>query len=366
MTTVTTGVVRGSHVGVPVGSRSWPRPAALPLPRRTAVRRAALTLSLLAALAGCASTRYLPTEPRPALGPGVAIEIVSVRSGGQEAEVSIRTARSTLIGPVSASVGDVESCRSREELRVARPDASDGADALPSSFRTNGENTVVVKLNARPELFRPGMFLDFQVDTSVDQGCLRLPLTAAAGETLWRADRRPWLVSLGFHIDHPFGPLQRTGARVALEMRVIRPIGPVGPFFGFAVGTAGCRGDCPELRLDHEPSGLFSRLGGQMGIEARFAIGSLGFATALGGSLSWLHLGAPGAFPGDRDVGLGGPFATLTAFGRATDPIPGFSPAVRPYTHGPELFVHRLTAFGSGPRESAWVAGLGWRIVAAY
>jgi len=29
---------------------------------------------------------------------------------------------------------------------------------------------------------------------------------------------------------------------------------------------------------------------------------------------------------------------------------------------GPELFVHRLTAFARGPTESAWVIGLGWRI----
>ena len=327
----------------------------------------ALTLSAaLAVLAGCASTRYGPTQPRPALGSGVSIDIVSMRSGGQEAEVAIRTERPTLIGPVSLSAADVESCSTAEAVPVGRPAAPDGVGLLPPSFETNGTSRVMVKLNARRNLSQPGLFLDFKVDNSVEQGCLRLPVTAAAGETLWRANSAPWLVSLGVHLGHPLGPLQRTGGRITLEMRMIRPIGPVGPFFGFMVGTAGCRGDCPELRLDHEPSGIFSHLGGQAGIEAQFAIRRLAFAAALGGTLSWLHLGAPSDFPGSRDVGVAGPFATLTAFGLTTDPIPGFSPPVRPYTHGPEFFVHRLTAFGSGPRESAWVAGFGWRIVAAY
>lgn len=342
------------------GDRTLP----CPLPTR------ALAAAALAALAGCAMTTYRPTEPRPVLGPGVVIDVVSVRGAVDKAEVLLRTQQPTLIGPVSISSPGHESCHAELPAQAVGRDVrvAEGEQA-PPSFVVNGVQTVFVDLAGpvRPE--GPNAFLDFKVDTGGQQGCIRVPLTAATvDQTMWRADSPPWSVSMGARIDHPLAPLGGTGARLTTEVRVLRRLGPVRGFFGFTLGGAGCRGpSCPPASLDQGEddgvTGAFLHYGGELGIDRRFRIGGRWtLAVTLGGNISSFHVGAPPDWPGDKSGGVAGPFASLTLFGLGGDSaIPGFAPEARGLHSGPELFVHRLTAFGRGATESAWVVGFGWR-----
>jgi hypothetical protein len=348
------------------GDRPLPCPT---LTRAPAPAPAALALAL--ALAGCAMTTYRPTEPRPVLGPGVSIDVVSVRGAADKAEVLLRTQQPMLIGPVSLSSADHESCHPElpaqsvgRDVRVAE------GEQAPPSFVVNGAETVFVDLSgpARPE--GPNAFLDFKVDTGSEQGCVRVPLTAAtADQTMWRAESPPWSVSLGARIDHPLAPLGGTGARLTSELRVLRPLGPVRGFFGFTLGGAGCRGAlCPPESVDQgedeSVTGVFIHYGGELGLDRRFELGGgRALVATLGGNISSFHVGAPPDWAGDKNGAVAGAFASLTLFALGgASAIPGFAPAARRLHSGPELFVHRLTAFGRGPTETAWVVGFGWRL----
>jgi len=328
-----------------------------------------LVAAALLALTGCAATIYQPTEPRPGMGPGVTIDVVSIRGAADKAEVLLRTQQPTLIGPVSMSTGDRPSCSSEESLPVAHDAQVIGAHA-PPSFEINGVDTVFVDIGGF-HAPRPDQFLDFKVDNGSEQGCMRLPLTAAGDQTLWRASTTPWSLSLGLRLDHPLASLSGTGMRVTTEARVIWPLRPVRWFFGFTVGAAGCRGaDCPPENIissgDNDPTtGVFGHVGGELGVDRQFPLGRRwALAATLGGNISVFHVGAPADWPGDQVAGVVGPFASLTLFGLGSydAAIPGFTPETRKMRSGPELFVHRLTAFARGPTESAWVIGLGWRI----
>jgi hypothetical protein len=321
------------------------------------------------ALSGCLVT-YRPTAPRPALGPGVQVDIVSIRGAAHEAEVSIRSQEPTMIGPISWARGDTEPCSSTHSLAVGRKTEGEMA-WLPRPFSTErADDVVFVKMSSAEELTQRGLFLDFKSESPQAQGCLRVPLTAAGDETLWRADRRPWSLNLGIRVDNPFSRLEGTGLRFVLAFRALFQLGPVRPFFGVTTGLAGCRGaDCPPVTFaddeDEESTGLFGHIGGEVGLERRFPIGSRSLSAAVGGNLSVFGLGAPPDYPGEKTAGVGGPFVSLTMLGSRGDTLPGFSPPTRPWAHGPELYFARQIAFGRGPTESAWVAGLGWRIEGA-
>ncbi len=340
-----------------------------PIPTRT-LAAAALAAAALAALTGCAITTYRPTEPRPGLGPGVMIDVVSVRGAADKAEVLLRTQQPTLIGPVSMSTGDRPSCDSEQSLPVGHDALVAPGTHAPRSFEINGVETVFVDVGGFHPA-GPNQFLDFKVDNGTEQGCMRLPLTAAGDQTLWRASTTPWSLSLGLRLDHPLAPLGGTGMRVTTEARAIRPMGPVRGFFGFTVGVAGCRGaDCPPENVisdgDDDPTtGVFGHIGGELGIDRQFPLGRRwALAATLGGNISVFHVGAPADWLGDQVAGVVGPFASLTLFGLGSydAAIPGFTPEARKMRSGPELFVHHLTAFARGPSESAWVLGFGWRI----
>ncbi len=325
------------------------------------------TLAVALTLGGCGHTTYRPTAPRPALGPGVQVDVVSIRGAAHEAEAVIRSQQAMTIGPVSWASGDVAPCTATHVLPVGRK-VSDELTLLPDQFQTaSADDIVFVQMKTDSGLARRDLFLDFKVDTGEAQGCLRVPLTAAGDETLWRADRRPWSLNAGFRVDEPLGRLEGTGLRLSLSFRALFPVGPVRPFFGFSFGVAGCRGaDCPPVSFsdneDEGSQGFFGTFGGELGVERRTPIGRWSISLALGGNLSVFHLGAPPDYPGDTNAGVGGPFASLTLFGPGADAIPGFSPTARRGAHGPELYFARQIAFGRGPNESAWVAGFGWRV----
>ena len=330
--------------------------------------RAAAALGALAVASGCGATMYRPTEPRPVMGPGVQIDVLSIRGAAHEAEVSIRTQQPTLIGPFSWSAGDKESCSAANALPVGVRGDNGELSLIPEAFEVNGAQIVFVQLGTDMAIAQPGLFLDLKVDTSADQGCVRTPLTAAGTETLWRAERKPWALSAGLRFDTPLEGLEGTGARLSLEFRALFPVGPLRLFYGFILGGATCRGgDCPTLESYETDdasgvAGLFFHIGGEAGIERRIPIGRWSIAATLGGSIAEFHLGARPDYTGEQNAGVAGPFASLTLFGPRADVIPGFAPPARRGSHGPELFIQRATAFGRGPTESAWVAGVGWRV----
>jgi hypothetical protein len=332
------------------------------------MRTYAAALVTAALAGGCATTIYRPTEPRPLMGPGVQVDVMSIRGAAHEAEISIRTQQPTLIGPVSWSTGDRESCTSTQALPVGHRVQQDALELLPDAFVVNGADVVFVQLGGGGELAQPRLFLDIKVDTGETQGCLRAPLTAAASETLWRTDRRPWALSAGLRFDTPLEPLEGTGSRLSAEFRALFPVGSVRLFYGIILGGATCRGaDCPPLESYGNDenggiAGLFFHIGGELGIERRFAIGRWALSVTAGGSIAEFHLGAPPEYTGGQNAGVAGPFASLTLFGPRAELIPGFDPPPRRGAHGPEIFVQRLTAFGRGATESAWAIGLGWRV----
>jgi hypothetical protein len=323
--------------------------------------------AVVVAMSGCAASVYRPTQPRPAIGPGIAADIVSIRGPAGMAELSIRSQQPTLIGPISWSSGAAESCSAAAALDVGRDLHFDLDTTLPAQFESNGSDVVFVNLGKGLGVAGPGRFLDVAVNSGQVQGCLRLPLTAAGTETLWRADRVPRIIGLGLRLESPLSRLEGTGLRLATELRVLHQVGPVRAFFGFTLGGAGCRGaDCPPLDFsdedDQESSGLFFHVGGEVGLERRMSLGRWSLGVTLGGSLAYFHLGAHAGYAAGKNLGVGGPFASVTLFGPKGDVVPGFSPTARRGSHGPEIFAARQTAFGRGPTESAWLAGLGWRL----
>ncbi len=296
------------------------------------------------------------------------VDVASIRGAAGVAEVSIRTERPTLIGPFSWSSGATEGCSADQELAVGREAKFTPETALLSpQFETNGSDVVFVNLGKGLGVAGPGLFLDVKVDSSGAQGCLRLPLTAAGTETLWQAGAAPWVVSFGLRLEDPLSTLEGTGGRVTTELRVLRPVGPVRAFVGFTLGGATCRGaNCPPLDSsadgeDTETPGVFFHFGGEVGLERRIGIGRRSLGVTLGGSLTYFHLGAPPGYADGKNLGVGGPFAALALFGPAGDIVPGFSPAARRGSSGPEILVARQTAFGRGPTETAWLVGFGWR-----
>jgi hypothetical protein len=331
-------------------------------------RRAAVAVAALAACSGCAGpTIYRPTEPRPAMGPGVQVDILSMRAQPPEAEVSIRVRQPTVIGPVTWASGDRDSCSTPGGLLVARQSAKANFEPQPETFEIGADTTVLVQLGAANELDHPGLFLDFKVDTHAEQGCLRTPLTAAGGETLWRSDRKPSLLSAGLRVDAPLGALEGTGTRFAVVARGLRHVGPVRLFLGVSFGAAGCRGaDCPPTVFadgsGEATSGLFGHVGVEAGLERHVPLGRWSLSLALGGAISSFHLNAPTTYAGERDAGVGGPFAAVGLISPPRGTIPGFAPPAGGYAHGPEVTVQRAIAFGRGPTESAWVVGFGWRL----
>src|SRR6185369_6873670 len=90
-------------------------------------------LAVLCLVCGCAATTYRPTEPRPVMGPGVQVDVLSIRGAAREAEVAIRTQQLTLIGPVSWTTGDRESCSATQALPIARRQEKDALYSLPDA-----------------------------------------------------------------------------------------------------------------------------------------------------------------------------------------------------------------------------------------
>src|SRR3954464_7222528 len=128
------------------------------------MRAIAVALGALA-IAGCAATTYRPTEPRPVIGPGVQVDLVSIRGAAHEAEIAIRTQHPTLIGPITLSTADKESCSSTEALPVGtRIEGSDFA-RISDAFEVQSADVVFVELGASAAVARPGLFLDLKVDT---------------------------------------------------------------------------------------------------------------------------------------------------------------------------------------------------------
>ncbi|HEY7371435.1 MAG TPA: hypothetical protein VIF57_04595 [Polyangia bacterium] len=331
------------------------------------IRRREIALATVVLAGGCATTVYRPTEPRPVMGPGVQLDVVSVRGAAHQAEVEIRTQQSTLIGPASWSTADREACSATQALAISQRPQPDVLNPLPNAFEVNGAEVVFVELGNGRELAQPGLFLDVKVDTGAAQGCLRAPLTAAGSETLWRADQRPWALSAGLRFDAPLESLEGTGARLSAEFRALFPVGPVRLLYGVILGGASCRGsDCPALGDDGDVgvTGLFFHIGGELGIERRIPLGRWSLSFTAGGSISAFHLGAQSDYMGGQNAGVAGPFASVTLFAPRAEIIPGFAPPARRGTHGPELIVQHLTAFGRGPTENAWALGFGWRIEA--
>ena len=335
---------------------------------RTVGAASAVLAMALALAGGCATTVYRPTEPRPVMGPGILVDVMSIRGAAHEAEVSIRTQQSTLIGPVSSSAGDKESCSSSQPLPIDYHPESNVTQRIPDAFEVNGGVIVFVQLGGGREVAQRGLFLDFKVDTGDVQGCLRAPLTAAGSETLWRDEHRPWSLSAGLRFDTPLEPLEGTGSRISAEFRALFPVSRFRLLYGIVIGGATCRGgDCPALESygDDENggiAGLFFHVGGELGIERRIPIGRRSLSFTAGGSIAWFRLGARPDYAGDTNAGVAGPFASLTLFLPRSELIPGLDPPAGRGTHGPEIFVQRLTAFGRGPTESAWTLGFGWRI----
>jgi len=333
-----------------------------------ALHRAPLVVFAFAA--ACATTTYRPTEPRPVMGPGVQLDVVSIRGAAREAEVEIRTQQPTLIGPMSWSTGDRESCSATAALPLGRRPEKDVLVTVPDAFEVNGVDSVFVDLGSGREIAQRNLFLDVKVDTGDAQGCLRTPLTAAGPETLWTAERRPWALSAGLRFDTPLAPLEGTGSRISVEFRALFPVGPLRLFYGVVMGGASCRGaDCPSIEFYGNDdngglAGLFFHIGGELGIERRIPLGRWSLSITVGGSIAEFRLGAGPEYAGGQNVGVAGPFASLTLFGPRAELIPGFAPPARRGAHGPEIFLERLTAFGRGPAESAWAVGLGWRFEA--
>jgi hypothetical protein len=303
----------------------------------------------------------------------VAVDIKSIRGPADQAELSLRSQQPALIGPVSWSPGDRPSCTSKDELLIRlppgeAPGSPDLGQELGSRIVSTGDDVVLVDLGGGAELTRPGLFLDVKVDTGEQAGCLRLALTAAGGETLWRAAHAPWTLTLGVRFDDPLASAEGLGARVMVETRVVRELGRLRPFFGVLAGSATCRGaDCPPVEapldevIDGQGSGLFVLYGGEAGIERQVALGRWALGLTVGGALMGFHLGTQDGYVGARNGGVVGPFASVSLFGRGGGTLPGFAPALRRWSAGPELFVQRQTAFGRGPTQSAWLLGLGWR-----
>ena len=123
---------------------------------------------------------------------------------------------------------------------------------------------------------------------------------------------------------------------------------------------ATCRGVCPSLHIssDDGTSGVFTHIGGELGLERRFPIGRWSSGVAAGASLMATQLHATADFSGERHGGLWGPFVAVSFFRAPARTFPGFSPPARSNTVGVELSLARQTAFARGPVESAWVAGV--------
>ncbi len=331
-------------------------------------RLPAVACAAALALAGCAATVYKPTQPRPALGPGITVDIVSVRGPAGLVELAIHAEQPAQIGPITWTTGANESCTSTQALAI-RHDTQITLEPseLVTVIEVKNSDTVFVNIGKGVAVAQPGVYLDVKADTGQAQGCLRVPLTATGNEILWQADHSPWTVSLGIGLATPLASLEGTGTRVTIEVRVLRPLGPVRGFFGFTLGGAGCRGDdCPPLDFsnnddEQESSGLFFHTGGEAGLERRLALGRWSLGITAGGRLAYFHLGSIPGYTAGKNAGAGGPFGSLTLFGPSGDSVPGFSPPARRGSSGLELLVARETAFGRGPTETAWVASLGWR-----
>lgn len=357
--------------------------------RRVGIAKASLiALGLVGGGApGCAPTVYMPTQPRPTFGPGVMVEILSMRGAGNQVELGIHNAQPSvqpsMIGPITWSEGNRPPCSGTTPLMVTRPQtiqpvanqptpnpAAEGTlSLLDPQFPSERDDIVFVQLGTGSEVAVPGLFLDVPVATPAGQECLRLPLTAAGSETLWQASRVPWIGSFSLRLEDPLGDLGGNGAGVMLEGRAIRPVGSQAgwrPFFGFLLGGKGCRGVCPRTEIsfddDGETPGLLFHYGLELGLERRFAIGRRGLGLTAGASLLGTHLGAQDDFVGDRNGGLWGPFAAASFFGGSSGVVPGFSPPARRGSLGVELSLARQTAFARGPTQTAWVAAFAVRI----
>ena len=79
------------------------------------MRGTAWTLGALAA-AGCAARPTVRRSRAPWPGRAVQVDVMSIRGAAHEAEVAIRVQQPTLIGPVTLSTADKESCSSTEAL----------------------------------------------------------------------------------------------------------------------------------------------------------------------------------------------------------------------------------------------------------
>ena len=254
--------------------------------------------------------------------------------------------------------------------RTRRPLAE--GDHAPPSFAINGAETVFVDLGGPARPAGPNPFIDIRVDTGSQQGCIRVPLTAAGDQThVARATSPPWSLSLGAAHRSPAGAARRHRRARHQEVRALRPLGPVRGFFGFTLGVAGCRGaDCPpespqQRSEDETTTGVFGHSASSWAWTAASSSAGAGRWPRRWAATSRSSTSArPTDWPGDQSGAVAGPFASLTLFGLGGDDsaIPGFVPEARRLRSGPELFVHRLTAFGRGPTESAWVMGFGWRI----
>jgi hypothetical protein len=333
-------------------------------------RQASATLITLLALAtgtgGCA-TVYEPTTPRQAEAPGVRADIAMIRGPAREAVVVIRAAERQRLFVAQLANPGAPPCESLNELAVrARDPAVPPIDPL---FTHPGASDVfVVTLpTAISALARPGLSLDLAVGDAVgdkEGWCLRLPLTAAGTDVLWRRSQPGWSIGASVRFDAPLSSTARVGIGWTGEMRFLHPLGPLSAFGALTFGFAGCRGDCPPFDLagdgeDFTLLGLFGRLGLEAGFERQVPLHGWTLSLVAGGSATLAHLSAADDFVGPREELLAGPFAALRLeVPRAS--IPGFSPVLVPLSRGPELFAAYEIASGRGPEPAGWRLGIGW------
>ena len=145
------------------------------------MRATAVALGALA-VAGCAVTTYRPVEPRPVWAGRAGRRRFYSAAPAHEAELAIRVQQPTLIGPVTLSTADKESCSAPGVLPVGYRTEGSDFSRIDDAFEVNRAEVVFVELPSGAEIAAPGLFLDVKVDTASEQGCLRAPLTASGAE----------------------------------------------------------------------------------------------------------------------------------------------------------------------------------------
>jgi hypothetical protein len=319
------------------------------------------------ATVGACATNYMSTSPRPATAGGLRAEITDVEGPLRKLTVRLETTIPQRIESMSVGSMTRAPCSATPIDSIEDFDHRTAID-LPRDL--DGAAAVIV---APPQVAVVGAGHTLDIKTAAppgDHGCLRLPLTAADEDLLWRSPTPVWGMAASLRWDVPASSVAGVGMGGMAEMRGVRPWGPVRLVGGFAFGWAGCRGHCPELGFvnaddedgDSRLVGLFYRVGLVLGAETRVPLGRAGrwaLEAGAGASADVALLSAPADFRGPRHVWLLGPVASLRLLFPDSHPLPGFTPAVEGMVHGIELTARYLTALGRSG-ESGWMFSVGW------